>query len=221
MINLQTTNTFWDHELFSPFCSKILNADSNQNNYCLYEFPFYSYQIDYAKQFWEKYKDNKKYFRIYFNSTNEKTGSLLSYLDEPLYDFLIQLKFKDLLKNTAIFFVSEIGGMQENIFYNFGKNSEKEMNTKFGNFIIIFDKKNNLNENEYKFIGDNTKILVTPFDVYMSLVNIPNGNNNKNIKLYLDEDKKGESVFKRIEANERNCKFYSEWMDNDYCYFNK
>ena len=111
--------------------------------------------------------------------------------------------------------------MQENIFYNFGKNSEKEMNTKFGTFIIIFDIKNNLNENEYKFIGDNTKILVTPFDVYMSLVNIPFGNNNKNIKLYLDEDKKGESVFKRIEANERNCKFYSEWMDNDYCYFNK
>ena len=217
----KSTNTFWDHELFSPFCSKILNANSNQNNYCLYEFPFYSYQIDYAKQFWEKYKDNKKYFRIYFNSTNEKTGSLLSYLDEPIYDFLIQLKFKDLLKNTAIFFVSEIGGMQENIFYNFGKNSEKEMNTKFGAFIIIFDKKNNLNENEKKFIGDNTKILVTPFDVYMSLVNIPFGNNNKNIKLYLDEDKKGESVFKKLEANERNCKFYSEWMDNDYCYFNK
>ena len=41
----------------------------------------------------EQYKESKKYFRIDFNTTNEKTGSLLSYLDEPLYDFFIQLKF--------------------------------------------------------------------------------------------------------------------------------
>ena len=216
--NLKTQNTFWDHELLSPFCSQKFNT---KINYCLYDSPFYSYQIDYATQFWEKYKESKKYFRIDFNATNEKTGSLLSYLDEPLYDFFIQLKFRGLLENTAIFFLSEIGGTQENIFYNFGKNSEKEMNVKFASFIIILDKKNNLNESEYKFIHDNKKIMVTPFDVYTSLVHIAMGNKIKDIKLYLDEGKRGESIFKKIESNERNCETYNSWMDNGFCYFNK
>ena len=216
--NLKTQNTFWDHELLSPFCFQKFNT---KINYCLYDSLFYSYQIDYATQFWEKYKESKKYFRIDFNVTNEKTGSLLSYLDEPLYDFFIQLKFRGLLENTAIFFLSEIGGTQENIFYNFGKNSEKEMNVKFASFIIILDKKNNLNESEYKFIHDNKKIMVTPFDVYTSLVHIAMGNKIKDIKLYLDEGKRGESIFKKIESNERNCETYNSWMDNGFCYFNK
>ena len=218
---IKSQDIFLDHELLSPFCSKTLKTSVNSNNYCLYGSPFYSYQIEYASQFWHKYKNSKKYFKIDFDTTNEKTGSILSYLDEPLYDFFIQLKFKGLLENTAIFFMSEIGGTQENIFYNFGKNSEKEMNMKFASFIIIFDKKNNLNESELKFIHDNKKILLTPFDVYMSLVHIAMGNKMKDIKLYLDEGKRGESVFKNIEASERNCEFYNEWMDNDYCYFHK
>ena len=215
---LNSQNIFWDHELLSPFCSKQFNT---KINYCLFDSPFYSYQIDYATQFWDKYKESKKYFRIDFNTTNEKTGSLLSYLDEPLYDFFIQLKFRGLLENTAIFFLSEIGGTQENIYYNFGKNSEKEMNVKFASFIIILDKKNNLNESEYKFINDNKKIMLTPFDVYTSLVHIAMGNKIKDIKLYLDEGKRGESIFKNIEKNERNCKAYNDWMDNGFCYFDK
>jgi len=215
---LNSQNIFWDHELLSPFCSKQFNS---KINYCLFDSPFYTYQIDYATQFWDKYKESKKYFRIDFNTTNEKTGSLLSYLDEPLYDFFIKLKFKGLLENTAIFFLSEIGGTQENIYYNFGKNSEKEMNVKFASFIIILDKKNNLNESEYKFINDNKKIMLTPFDVYTSLVHIVMGNKIKDIKLYLDEGKRGESIFKNIEKNERNCKAYNDWMDNGFCYFDK
>ena len=215
---LKSQNIFWDHELLSPFCSKKFNT---KINYCLFDSPFYSYQIDYATQFWDKYKESKKYFRIDFNTTNEKTGSLLSYLDEPLYDFFIQLKFKGLLENTAICFLSEIGGTQENIYYNFGKNSEKEMNVKFASFIIILDKKNNLNESEYKFINDNKKIMLTPFDVYTSLVHIAMGNKIKDIKLYLDEGKRGESIFKNIEKNERNCKYYNDWMENGFCYFDK
>ena len=214
---LKYRNYFWDHEFISPFCSQTINT----TNYCLYNLPFYSHQIEYASQFWHKYKNSKKYFKLTFNSTNEKSGSLLSYLDIPLYDFFIQLKFKGLLENTAIFFLSEIGGTQENIFYNFGKNSEKEMNMKFGNFILIIDKKNNINENDYKLLYENKKILITPFDVYKSLVHIAMGNKIIDIKLYLDGGKRGESVFKKIEKNERNCDFYSDWMNKDYCYFNK
>ena len=218
---IKSQTTFWDHEFISLFCSNYTIRNINSSNYCLFDSPFYSHQIEYLNQFWHKYKNSKKYFKLSFNSVREHSGSLLSYLDEPLYDFLIQLKLKGLLENTAIFFVSEVGGTQENIFYNFGKNSEKEMNMKFASFIIILDKKNNLNESEYKLLYENTKIMITPFDIYTSLVHIAMGNKMKDMKLYLDEGKRGESVFKKIEKSERNCEFYNEWMNNDYCYFNK
>ena len=214
---IKSSNNFWDHENFSPFCSPIFTS----GNLCINDKPFYSYQIEYANQFWSKYKESKKYFKFNFNSTNEKTGSLLSYLDEPLYDFFLQLKIKGLLENTAIFFISEIGGTQENIFYNFGKNSEKEMNMKFGNFIIVFDKKNNLNKNELNYLYENKKNLVTPFDVFASLVHIATGNKFDDAKLYLNLDKRGKSVFKQIEINERTCEFYGKWMSKDFCYFQK
>ena len=212
---LKSSNNYWDHESISPFCSKILTS----NNLCITEKPFYSYQIDYANQFWSKYKDSKKYFKFNFNSTNEKTGSLLSYLDEPLYDFFLQLKIKGQLENTAIFFLSEGGGAQSNIFYNFGKNSEKEINMKFGNFMILFDKKNNLKENELNNAIENRKKLVTPFDVFASLVHISTGNKINEIKLYLNKNNIGVSVFKQIDSSERDCKLYDGWMDKDFCYF--
>ena len=133
----------------------------------------------------------------------------------------MQLKIKGLLENTAIFFLSEIGGVQENIFYNFGKNSEKDINMKFGNFIIVFDKKNNLNKNELNYSHENTKNLVSPFDVFTSLVHIATGNKFSEAKLYLNLDKRGKSVFIQFEKNERTCQFYDKWMDKDYCYFQK
>ena len=85
----------------------ILN---NESTHLVAEFKDYLIMGDITEFLQKSYtiKESKKYFRIDFNTTNEKTGSLLSYLDEPLYDFFIQLKFKGLLENTAVFFLSEI-----------------------------------------------------------------------------------------------------------------
>ena len=212
-------NTFWDHENVAISCDpNYLNATSNNNNF-LYGKPIYSYHIDYALQFWEKYKNNKKYFRLIFNSVNEKSGSRLSYLDQPLYDLFIKLNFNGLLDDTAIFFMSEMGGVQDYILYNFGKNNEKEINAKFGTFFLLLSKKNSISKNTYKIINNNQNILITPFDVYMSLVNVAVGNKINNIKLFIDENSnKGESVFDVIDGNSRNCQFYKKyWMDEQFC----
>ena len=73
-----------------------------------------------------------------------------------------------------------------------------------------------MNKNVIKYTHDNRSNLVTPFDVYMSLVRIVIGNNIQKIKLYLDENKRGESLFKFIDKNDRNCEFYNKWMEKDY-----
>ena len=211
-------NEFWDHENLAISCDPNYLNNLENNNYCLYGNPFYDYHINYALQFWTKYKDNKKYFRLNFNSVNEETGSLLSYLDQSLYDLFIKLSFNDLLNDSAIFFLSEYGNKQNNILYNLGIYNEKEINMKFGSFFLLINNKNNLSGNEYQILYNNQNKLITPFDIYASLVHIPIGNKIDKIKLYLDENNKGESVFKIIDGNERNNEFYKDyWINEKYC----
>ena len=216
---LKHDNTFWDHENAAISCDPNYLGVTENNNHYLYGKSIYSYHTEYALQFWEKYKNNKKYFRLIFNSVNEKTGSSLSYLDQPLYDLFIKLNFNGLLNDTAIFFVSEIGGVQDYILYNFGKNNEKEINAKFGTFFLLINKQNNISKNTYKIINKNQNMLITPFDIYISLVNIAVGNKINNIKLFIDENSnKGESVFDMIDGKSRNCQFYKNyWMDEQFC----
>ncbi len=216
--NFKSRDIFWDHENLAISCDVNFLENIKNNNYCLYGNPFYTYHINYAMQFWEKYKDNKKYFRLNFNYAHEKSGSLLSYLDEPLYDLFIKLSFNGYLDDTAVFFVSEYGGVQDNILNNFGLYNEKEINMKMGSFLLLLNKKNNLSGDDNKIVYNNQNILVTSFDIYATLSHIALGNTINKIKLYLDENNKGESVFKIIEGNERKCEFYKEyWMDEKFC----
>ena len=215
---INSKNIFWDHENLALSCDPNYLNNIKNNNYCLYGNPFYSYHINYALQFWEKYKDNKKYFRLNFNSAEEKTGSLLSYLDQPLYDLFVKLHFNGLLDDTAIFFISEYGGMQNDILYSLGIYNEKEINMKLGSFFVLLNKKSKLSDNEYKIIYNNQNKIITPFDIYASLVHIPIGNKNSKIKLYLDENNKGESIFNPIDGNVRNSEFYQDyWINEKYC----
>lgn len=215
---IKNKNIFWDHENAAISCDPNYLNKTLYNNYCLYGNPYYSYHINYATQFWEKYKNNKKYFRLIFNTPNEKYGSLLSYLDQPLYDLFVKLNFNGLLDDTAVFFISELGGVQDNILNNFGKYSEKEINMKFGSFFLLLNKKNKLSESEYKTLYNNQNIMMTPFDVFASLAHISIGNKIKEMKLFLDENSKGESVFRNIEGNTRNCQFYKDvWLDEHFC----
>lgn len=215
---IKNKNIFWDHENLAISCDPNYLNKTQSNDYCLYGNPYYSYHINYAMQFWQKYKNNKKYFRLIFNTPNEKYGSLLSYLDQPLYDLFIKLNFNGLLDDTAVFFISEFGGVQENILYNFGKYTEKEINMKFGSFFLLLNKKNKLNENEYKILFNNQNIMMTPYDIYASLVHISLGNKLNDMKLFIDENSKGDSVFRNIEGNSRNCQFYKDvWIDEHFC----
>ena len=209
---------FWDHENLAISCDVNFLENIKNNNYCLYGNPFYTYHINYAMQFWEKYKDNKKYFRLNFNYAHEKSGSLLSYLDQPLYDLFIKLSFNGYLEDTAVFFVSEYGGVQDNILYNVGMSNEKEINMKMGSFLLLLNKNNELSDDENKIVYNNQNKLVTSFDIYASLSHIALGNTINKVKLYLDENNKGESVFKIINGDERKCELYKDyWIDEKYC----
>ena len=216
----------WDHENVAYLCDGNyfeINNDfpddrgaSSFKERCLYGNPVSSYMINYAKQFWEKYSQNKKYFRMAFNYGYEKTGEVISYLDEVLYDFLFEYYDKGYLDNSALFIVSDHGNQKEGI-YNIISNYEFEMEKKLGTFILILNRKKGFEKYETNLLN-NQQILMTPYDIHDTLIHIVYGDNNiDEIKTKFSVNYKGNSVLLEINGNERSCKKYDDWIDNSFC----
>ena len=214
----------WDHENVAFLCDgnyfEIKNpypgnrgAFSNEER-CLYGHTVNFYMFNYLKQFWEKYFNNKKYFRIAFNYGHEKTGKVLSYLDEPLYNFLIDFYNKNYFENTAILFVGDHGNQNDGI-YNVINFSYFNLEKKFSNFILLFN--GNI---EYKYINNlefNQNVLVTPYDIHDTMIHMIYGESEENLSMVYSFNKKGNSVFKYIEPMERRCEKYDDWDDIKFC----
>ena len=174
--------------------------------------------IEYSKQFWEKYINNKKYFRISFNYGHEKTGAVISYLDEPLYQMIFDFYSKGYLDNTALFIVSDHGNQNLGIF-DVINNSEFELEKKFGIFFLLLyqDKNKQLMNKIENNLFNNQQIMLTPYDIHDTMIHILywNKNDDKINKLY-SVNNKGNSVFNFFDPKERNCNKYDD-MEEDFC----
>ena len=84
---------------------------------CLYGKEVHEYVFEYAKDFWEKYKINRKFSRLSFIEGHEITGEVIKYLDEPLYKFLNEFIENGYLNNTSIIIASD-QGLHYGIYFN-------------------------------------------------------------------------------------------------------
>jgi len=199
--------TEWDHENFAYLCGPNYNEKENSvYERCLYGEPVSHYMINYTMEFWDKYSDNNKYFRMIFNYGNEPTGNVLKYLDEPLFNMLTHLYNGGKLKNTAIFIVSEQGNRNDGL-YNILGSSDFELEKKYGLFIMILDWNEKFkNGNYHPNIINNQNNFVTPYDIYKTNIHIILGNNTYNIEnKNKSRDNRGESVLNKLQIDERNC----------------
>ena len=214
----------WDHENIAYLCDgnsfEIENeiSDNRGDSYfkerCLYGNPVSYYMINYAKQFWEKYSENKKYFRMGFNNGYEKTGYVISYLDEVLFNFFFEFYDKKYFDNTALFIVSDHGN-QKNRIYNILSNIEYEMEKKMGIFILLL---NGDSKNYEKNLLNNQHIFLTPYDIHDTLIHIIYGDNNDKLKNKNSVEKKGNSVLlEMMNEKDRKWKKYDDWIDEDFC----
>ncbi len=76
---------------------------------CLYGKEIQEYMFDYATQFWKAYLPEQKYLKIDFDNGHEVTVEEAKYLDEPLYNFLMDWYDKGYLDETTIIFSSDHG----------------------------------------------------------------------------------------------------------------
>ena len=210
----------YDHENIAMFCDP--NYSSEDSPYpifsgpygilrkCLFGLDSFEYLIEFGKQFWNKYKNNKKYLRLSFQDGHEPTGQVVKFLDGGLYNYLNELYEKKLLNDTALFILSDHGNSYFNyIYYYILKSDDSMIERGYGTLFIILpsNKKNLFNETYYDNLYKNQQTLISPFDIHDTLINIIFGN----ITLGIEEiySHYGNSLFSDFDRKIRNC---SKWQ---------
>ena len=208
----------FDHENIAMFCDPNYYDRTNPYpafggpfsivRHCLYQRDSYEYVIEYGKQFWETYKENKKFLRLSFIDAHEGTGEVIKYLDKPIYDFLIYLLNNNLLKDTAIFFASDHGNGMPGIYNVINSDDFLYENVLGFLVLVLYDIKD---ENKIKNLEKNQQTFVSPYDIHDTLIDIIYNGLKREIM-----SRNGESLFRYINPMERSCLNYSE-LSKDLC----
>ncbi len=208
----------YDHDFTAFFCDpnftqdmineSIVNGHYSIGKKCLYRKQTYEYSIEYAKQFFEIYKQNAKFFRLGNIDSHEGTGETVKYDEEYLVDFLNFLEEKKHMEDTFIVIFSDHGytmpGFQT-IFQT--EDHMKEILLPFLYFLVPKNIKNfnkvreNLKANENEFI--------TPYDINNTLLKMINTNEmylNKHGIDILNNKLNGEGNCKKFDIKEEWCK---------------
>ena len=224
----------YDHENIAMFCDPFyFDDDEDKESYrknvkginssikrCIYGKNSFEYVLDYGYQFWSKYINNTKFLRLGFFDGNEKTGEVIKYLDNDLYNFLEKLLNENMLLNTILFIASGQGNIYDEFFNNY--NYEDFFVEKYiGTLFIFIDKKNIKSTDDYlNNIRNNQQIMITPYDIKETLESIAVNNIYNDMKekeqKYKGIFKKGKSLFSFINAKERNCGRYKQ-LNNKVC----
>lgn len=194
-VNITTFENF-DHENFAMFCDPNLFKDDNihnslfntfgKNKNCLYGFDSSNYIFEYGKQFLNKYKHEKKFLRLSIMRKN------INALDDQLSLFLNDIINID---NLIVYIMSDN-------FQNFVKKESQKVLSLDSLFLII--SKQNFSHEK---IEKNEQKMITPYDIYYSLLNIIENKNYNNHS----------NIFSELKDIKRNCDTYSDWNNKNYC----
>jgi hypothetical protein len=210
----------YDHENVGMFCDPNFFGEDNPytpflgpysvKRRCLHGDDSSQHVIDYTKLFWRTYKDEPKMFRMSFLDAHEGTGEIVKYLDDKLVNFFTDMEKENLLDDTIVLFMADHGMNMPGVtgLLN-GEDHQKEKYNPFL-FLMIPDKISDL----YGFnLSDNEQEMITMWDIRKTLLHIAGDSGS------LQKEKKGMSLFQKINSSNRDC----EKMNTraDYCICNK
>lgn len=206
----------FDHEYSSPNCDPniyelgygLYHSENGVIRKCLYGKENFYYNIEYSKQFWKLYKNNKRFLRITNTYAHEYSGEKSKYSDNILYNFIKELYLSEQMENTIFFIVGDHGYVGLFGLYKILGAKDWNIESSLPIFImIISDNKNYTYNEQYYNINKNQQNLITPFDIYYTLKHILYGEKYK-IKNYNTLKMDGQSLFKYINPKERICNKY-------------
>ena len=200
----------WDHENIALFCDlnffgpgyTLEKGVASYLKRCLYGKYAFEYMIEYNKQFWEAYSDNKKFFRIHFNEAHEGSMELVTYLADPLYEFVKYFFENNLLNDTFMLVVSDHGNHIVGP-WTFLRPQDYVLESTLATlFFIMPNSKKIYKSGLYDILHENQQVFVTPFDFHDSLVHIAFGYDKADDNSY---SKKGSSILSYMNPMERYC----------------
>ena len=200
----------WDYENIAMYCDENFfdwNYPINKGvasilKRCIYGKYGFEYMIEYAKQFWKLYPDNKKFFRIHFNEGHEGSMELVTYLADPLFDFVKYFFDNNLLNDTFMFIVSDHGNHMVGPWAIIRPQDYLIETTLATLFFVIPNNDKLYKDGLYDFIWENQQTFVTPYDIHDTIVHIAYGIDNPDPMAY---SKRGSSLLTKIDPMERYC----------------
>jgi len=146
---------------------------------CLYGKDTFEYVIDYGEKFWKTYSKEKKFLYLEFIDAHESTQEAVTYLDQPLRDFLERMEKNNQLDNTIILFYSDHGlhiPSFTDLFSRELKTEEKALPTMFLNLPRDFASRHRqtLKKNEQK--------LVSAWQVHELFLSLPEGEQSEHFQ---------------------------------------
>ena len=207
--NIRTYHNYTQEDIYDHL---MILCDPNNEHFvlktirCLYGKQNIEYLIEYINQFWEKYKNNRKYSIIISNYGHEGTLTVIKHIDEIIANFLNNLFNNNQLKDTSVILMSDHGVVMPSIYYSTDfYQRERDLPVLL---LIINDRKNITYENQYNFIFENQQTFNTPFDIYNTLGNILYGNKyvsieNNTYNNISCKSSHGKSLFDKINPKER------------------
>lgn len=109
----------YDHEMQSFYCEgnfspydgtfAILVGISSIVERCMYNKLTTTYALEYGSQFFHKYRDEAKFFRLGFLEAHEGTLEAIKYSDDIFTNFFEEFERQGHLDDTIIIFLSDYG----------------------------------------------------------------------------------------------------------------
>ena len=212
-----TQSEIYDHQML--LCDPNVVLMNKPIKKCLYGNINSYHLYNYGKQFWTKYKDNRKFSALVTNDGHESTLEALKYTDDIIYNYLTSLYDQNLLKDTTVLMVSDHGTVLPSIYFLndfFQKEGRLPML-----FILVNDRKNMSYYDQYYHIQKNQQTFITGYDFYNTIGHLLYGDKYKDIENKTNEHDTpkspfGESLFNYINPMKRNPKNYQN-MDTHIC----
>ncbi len=184
----------FDHELQSFFCegnftpydspNPIMMGTNSIRKRCMYNKNTTWYSLEYMKQFFEKYKEEPKFFRLGLVDAHEGSTEVVKYSDDLLVEFFEKFKKDGHLDDTLTFIVTDHGFSMPGP-YSILELEDHEHEVVLPAFFMLFPKTfKNYKQVRQRLIY-NQNALITPFNTYNSLIAILN---DRESSLYGMED---------------------------------
>lgn len=130
----------------------------------------HEYQIDYLKQFWAAYPNNRKFFRTHFSEAHELIGELVKYSDEDIRDLLQYFQDMNYLEDTFVTFIADHGAHALTLRFPAFPDNSRYIENYFP--LLVHLTKTDIPAQSLMFLEENEQSFISSHDVYSSLKTI-------------------------------------------------